>query len=133
MFDFLINVALSLVTGVLSGLIVARAAALKSLTRQAHNIINNWEYMRSSCGKGWDIHQKADTLLLQDIASNLFYLKQVDLGKAVQKATQAIRDAQSGTITPTVTPNLHQVDANAHKWIREAKINWKAILLNGPL
>lgn len=133
MFDFLINIAFSLITGVISGLVVARAAALKSLTRQAHNTINNWEYMRSSCGKGWDIDQKADTRLLQDIASNLFYLKQVDLGKAVQKAANAIQDAQSGAVAPTGSPSLHQVDANAHKWIREAKINWKAILLNGPL
>lgn len=133
MFDFLVNVALSLMTGVLSGLIVARAAALKSLTRQAHNVINNWGYMRSSCGESWDILQEADTLHLEDIASNLLYLKQINLGKAVQKTAQEIQEAQSKVISPAVKLNLHQVDKDAHKRIREAKINWKAILLNGPL
>lgn len=133
MFDFLVNVALSLMTGVLSGLIVARAAALKNLTRQAHNVINNWGYMRSSCGESWDILQEADTLHLEDIASNLLYLKQINLGKAVQKTAQEIQEAQSKVISPAVKLNLHQVDKDAHKRIREAKINWKAILLNGPL
>lgn len=129
--DFITNLVIGILTGAYSGLIVTRASIFYSLKRQAHMLINNWEYIED----GQVIFERElDTRQFRDIASELLRLGHREAGLALNglgiEASELQYNAKKNS-ADYIT--ISEADERFHDIIRSAKPDWKAILLCGSL
>lgn len=125
------NIAIGLGTGIVSGLAVARAARFGYIKHQLHQMIRNWEFI------GEDVTERVDCRRMQDIALELAFLGHQSACEFVLAASAEIGRRQQSRPTPLPAhawpTKILDLDAILQARFRKLGPNWTAILFNGKL
>lgn len=130
--DVVLNIFLGLVTGLLSGLAVARAARFGQIKHQLHRQIRNWYYIASTTS--YEVLERVDDCQMSDAAMELAYLGHHAACTVVLSAANQVERHQRTPHPPDCNEStLRDLDAKLQRNFRELRPNWTAILLNGKL
>lgn len=108
------GIVVSILTGIVTGIIVARLARFENLRSEAQRILRSLEYI-SHNRTNVEILNKPDTRLLLHIIADMYALGHKDAGTALAKINSSIVN------NPMLQPTFDQISALDSQWQKEVR------------